>query len=1123
MGSAASPIDPLLAPLGDYGGPTQTMALLPGSPAIHAGSANIPGVTIPTTDQRGESRTGGVDIGAFESQGFTLTPVAGSTPQTAFINTAFTNALAVTVTANNAVEPVEGGVVTFTAPAGASAALSAGTATIAGGQALITATAGATPGSYTVTASASGSPGTTFSLANITPIAISPSSVPDATAGSSYNEPLTASGGIGGPFTFAVTAGALPSGFTLASDGTLSGTSTLAATASFTITATGAGGYYGSQAYSLTVNPASASQLVIDIQPAGPAVVGQPFATQPVVYLEDPYHNLETGDNTTTVTAGLAVGSGPLLGTTTVTVSGGIATFAGLADASAESLKLSFTGGAITQAVSNPITVSPAATTTSVATSGSPSVFGQSVTFTATVGVTAPGRGTPTGTVTFMDGTNTLGTGTLDGSGTATYLTTSLSVSTHTITAVYAGNGNFTKSTSSALSQFVNKDGTTAVVVSSANPSVLNQAIGFTVTVAAAAPGSGTPTGTVQFQVNGKNFGSVVTLVGGTATSGSTTTLKVGNHTVTAVYGGDAHFTTSTAPTLTQVVNPDATTTTLAASVNPSVFGQSVTFTATVAAVAPGSGTPTGSVTFYDGSTALKTASLSGGSTTFTTTALATASHAITAVYNGNATLATSTSSVLSETVNPDGSTAVVTSSADPSVFGQSVTLTATVTANAPGGGKPTGSVTFLDGTSTLGTATLSGGTATLKTGALALGTDAITVRYGGDGNFLASTSAILNQVVNPDATTTALKSSKDPSVYGQSVTFTATVKAAAPGSGTPTGSVTFLDGGNPIGTVALNGSGVATFATSSLSTGSQSITAVYSGDADFTTSTSAALTQTVNQDATATKLKSSNNPSVYGQTVTFTATVTASSPGGGTPTGSVAFYDGTTALATESLNGGTTTYSTSSLSVGAHAITAVYSGDGNFTTSTSAAVNQGVNQDKTSTALSSSVNPATIGQSVTFTSTVTASAPGSGTPTGTVTFDDGTTALATVTLSGGTASYSTAALSVGTHSIAAVYNGDPDLITSKSSVLKETIRSAASASFVASEGVAVMSIEPSSASGSIPMASGPRGGPPDAPDAVSLALEALSDVASDAELIRDVAEHGMSSKGARPGLFRLG
>ena len=240
--------------------------------------------------------------------------------------------------------------------------------------------------------------------------------MPDATAGSSYDEPLTASGGIGGPFTFAVTAGAAcrqasrshpmaPSAARAPWPRPPASPSRPPAPAA----------YYGSQAYSLTVDPASASQLVIDIQPAGPAVVGQPFATQPVVYLEDPYHNLETGDNTTTVTAGLAVGSGPLLGSTTVTVSGGIATFAGLADASAESLKLAFTGGALTQAVSNLITVSPAATTTSVTTSGSPSVFGQSVTFTATVGAAAPGSGTPTGTVTFIDGTTTLGTDTSSG------------------------------------------------------------------------------------------------------------------------------------------------------------------------------------------------------------------------------------------------------------------------------------------------------------------------------------------------------------------------------------------------------------------------------------------------------------------------------------------------------------------------------------------------------------------------------------------------------------------------------------------------------------------------------------------------------------------------------------
>ena len=599
--------------------------------------------------------------------------------------------------------------------------------------------------------------------------------------------------------------------------------------------------------------------------------------------------------------------------------------------------------------------------------------------------------------------------------------------------------------------------------------------------------------------------------------------MKVGNHTVTAVYGGDAHFTTSTAPTLTQVVNPDTTTTTLAASVNPSVFGQSVTFTATVAAVAPGSGTPTGSVTFYDGSTALKTASLSGGSTTFTTTALATASHAITAVYNGNATLATSTSSVLSETVNPDGSTAVVTSSANPSVFGQSVTLTAIVTANAPGGGKPTGSVTFLDGTAHPGHGDAQRWRGYAQDRCPGTGHRRDHRRStAATATSSASTSAILTQVVNPDATTTALKSSTNPSVYGQSVTFTATVKARPRAAARPRARVTFLDGGDPIGTVALSGSGVATFATSSLSIGSQSITAVYGGDANFTTSTSAALTQTVNQDATTTTLKSSPNPSVYGQSVTFTATVTASSPGSGTPTGTVTFYDGSTALATVTLSGATADVQ----HLGAVGRLACDHGDLQRRRQLhDEHVGGGQPEGQPGCddhALASSVNPADVRP--------VGDVHGDGDRLGAGERDahgDGdvlTTARrrsATVPLSGGTAGYSTTTLSVGTHSITAVYNGDPDFTTSKSSVLKETIRSAASR---ASEDVVVMAVlEPPSSSGSIPVASGSAGDSPAAPDAVSLALEALSDVASDAELIRDVAEHGMSSKGARPGLFRLG
>jgi hypothetical protein len=154
----------LLAPLGNYGGPTLTMPLLPGSPAIGAGTT----AGAPATDQRGEPRAGHVDIGAFQSQGFTLAPVAGSTPQSATAGASFTNPLAVTVAANNPVEPVTGGVVSFavTPVGGAWATLSAATATIKDGAASVTATANATMGQYGVTAITSGGASTGFDLTN---------------------------------------------------------------------------------------------------------------------------------------------------------------------------------------------------------------------------------------------------------------------------------------------------------------------------------------------------------------------------------------------------------------------------------------------------------------------------------------------------------------------------------------------------------------------------------------------------------------------------------------------------------------------------------------------------------------------------------------------------------------------------------------------------------------------------------------------------------------------------------------------------------------------------------------------------------------------------------------------
>jgi hypothetical protein len=353
FGNIVGVADPGLAPLGGYGGPTQTMALLPGSPAIGAAGLAVVGVF---ADQRGLPRSI-LDIGAFASQGFTLTPVLRSTPQSAPTNSAFTNELAVNVTANNPVEPCDGGVVTFTAPnSGASAILSATFATIASGQASVGATANASTGSYTVTASASGGAGAKFNLTNRVPITMTPAGLPSGTAGVAYSQTFSAAGGTGAPYTFTITNGAPPTGLNLSSDGTLTGTTTTANTYNFTVTATDNDGFSDSQGYSLTINPAAASKLVMATQPSSTARAGVAFATQPAVYEEDRYNNIETGDSTTTVTAARASGAGPLQGTTRVTVSKGVATFANLADDKAETITLKFTSGSLAQATSNAIT-----------------------------------------------------------------------------------------------------------------------------------------------------------------------------------------------------------------------------------------------------------------------------------------------------------------------------------------------------------------------------------------------------------------------------------------------------------------------------------------------------------------------------------------------------------------------------------------------------------------------------------------------------------------------------------------------------------------------------------------------------------------------------------------------
>src|SRR5206468_8395061 len=181
---------------------------------------------------------------------------------------------------------------------------------------------------------------------------------------------------------------------------------------------------------------------------------------------------------------------------------------------------------------------------------------------------------------------------------------------------------------------------------------------------------------------------------------------------------------------------------------------------------------------------------------------------------------------------------------------------------------------------------------------------------------------------------------------------------------------------------------------------------------------------------ATSTVLNSSPNPSVFGQAVTLTATVTPVVADTIAPTGTVVFKDGATTLGVVTLVNGSASLVTSALAAGAHSLTATYSGDLEFSPSTSAVRTQTVNRGQTATTLTSTPNPSLAGQAVTLRTTVTAVAPAVGVPTGTVTFMDGATALATVALVNGSASLAASKRAADGHSLTAVYGGSANFLT---------------------------------------------------------------------------------------------
>ena len=651
-----------------------------------------------------------------------------------------------------------------------------------------------------------------------------------------------------------------------------------------------------------------------------------------------------------------------------------------------------------------PQVVSQASGSTVLTVNPSTVMYGDTSTLTAVVSPAgSTGTVTFTATPTSSGSAITLGASSLNGTETAVWPESALSAGAYNLVAHYNGDQNFGANSSPAVqltvTQRTGSGPNGAALTVTANDASRT-------TTQANPPFSYTASGTL---VNGDTYGSAVT---GTpaysAYSGSTP----GTYPISITSGlTSANYVIAfAAGTLTVVSTP--TTTTLTASPGSPQYGDPVTLTASISP-----GAATGSVSFYDGSIYLGAGTVSGGAASLTTTTLNSGTHPITAIYNGDGTYASSGSSPVTVTVakktgtGPGGAALTVTVQNASRQYGASnpqfVYVVSGMLAN---GDTYATAVTGVPVYSVSGTPTSPVGS-----------TFPITVSGLVSQNYvLAFVPGTLTIV--PAATSTGLNVSATSVPYGNPVTLTATV---TPGG---TGTVAFVNGSTVVGQTTLSG-GVATLTTTTVPAGTYVVTATYLGDGNYSSSTSGPVTLTVTKRT---------GPGPNGAALTVTVNNATRAFGQGNPAFS---YTVTGTLVNND------TYATAVTGVPVFSTPAtVTSPVGNYPVSVTGLSSANyvigfvngtlaVTKGTPAVILTSSLNPSTYQQGVTFTATLSAGA------TGTVGFQDGTAVFCNaVAVADSTANCASATLAAGTHPITAVYSGDSNYNGANSTVLSQVV-----------------------------------------------------------------------------------
>ncbi len=978
-------------------GPTGTVVFTSGTMNLGTGTVNTSGVATITTSvlPAGSdpiTATYGGDGNYTNAVGLTTQSVAKRTLVTSLTSSINPSVVGSSVTFTDLLPTgLSGGTVTFV-----SGAMTLGVVPVSGTTVAVT-TSALPLGSDAITATYSGDANNNASTATLTQTVNKATPIVTvATSGqSTYGASVTITASVppGPTGTITFSSGGVQLGLgNLTPLGTVSIATTALPVGTDTITANYSGDDNNNSSQGNATQIVGKATPTVTVTTSGPSNYGDPVTITVTVPGSTGNVTITSGNN--------PIGTGTISPTGTVTIT------TTTLPAGTDTITVNYGGdgnntsasGTTTQVVSK---LSPSVTLSS---SVNPSMVNQPVTFTATV------SGTVSGTVTFFDAAAVLGTATVS-NGAAVVTTSTLLAGAHMITASYNGDLNNNSATSLPLTQTVNKANP---VLPPPSVSSANTTVGSSETISETVPPG--VTGPVTFYEGSTPIGTAP-IVNGVATI-TVTTLPAGSDPITASTPSDANNNSATSPTAVVTVTKTTPTITLTSSVNPSSAGQSVTFTATAPAGA------TGTVVFLDGAIVLGSGVLANGQASFSINSLTAGSHTITADYGGDSGYNAANSSPLTQTVgkgNPVLPAPAVSSSTLAS--GSSETISETIPTGV------TGPVTFYDGSTVIGTAPIVNGVASITVTLVAIGTDSITASTPADANNNAATSP------GTQVTVTKMTPSLPPP----------TVSTTTPTPDTPvtiseqvppgiTGPVTFNDGPTVIGTAPVV-NGVATITVPSLPLGPNPITATTPGGNTSNAATSPATPVVVAKVTPIVALSSSVNPAAFNQAITFTAAVPAAA------SGTMTFRDGAVVLGTGTVNSaGIAILTISNLTIGSHTITASYGGNSSYDVATSAPLAQAVGKIPTAITLTQSAASQLLHNTVTFAATVTAASP---TPTGTVTFLEGTTVLGTTTLNtNGTvvalamsadAAYATSGLTTGSHQIVAVYSGDASFAASTS------------------------------------------------------------------------------------------